>query len=619
MKRYQVIVLLVTLSLLFTACAPATPQVIEKIVKETVVVEKEKVVQQTVVVQQTKIVEKEKVVLATAVPPTVAPQVPKEKQMGGTLNIWQPNGWVNPSWPHWSFWEDKWGGSPMAESLFWAMPDGVKPQLATGYDVSPDGLNYTVHLRKGVKFHDGTPLTADDVAYALLVQTNPDFRPVSWFVGRYGGMLSGLLDYNAGKATTIKGMQVIDELTIKYTLDAPDASFPTLFLGNYPFISSKKALEKLDRTQLMQGTASYWTTAPIGTGPYQFVKFATDQYIEYKRNDNYWGGKVGPEKLFMKISSPEVAMVMMEKGELDLLSPMPFTEMARFKALPNVTLLEATNPTSSWYAMYPNWSAMNGQWRDTKARQAMLYSMDRQSYVNTILQGHAIVVNSMFDGTPFACKTMQKYAYDQEKAKAVWDSAGLTDAKRKDTMLSLVAWVSIKARSDFLPIAQEGLRKLGFKANVDLVDAALWPEYRDGKGPRGKEWSFSMQGGGVGFDPGGADSYLRSTSTQNVGYFHYPWPAGKDGKKAPDWVYKNARVDELLDLAKKETNLDKRKADFQEIDCIYNQDPLWLPIALPNLNGAQSKRLQGVDWPTMASKGLVDYLYSVGDWWIWQQ
>jgi len=163
MRRYLPLTLLIVLGLLFTACAPATPQIVEKIVKETVVVEKEKVVEKTVVVEQTKVVEKEKVVTATPVPPTAVPVVPKEKQTGGTVNVWLPNGWPDKAWPYLSNWESTFAVSPMAEWPFWPKPDGtLEPLLGKSYTVSPDGLVYTVKLRENVKWHDGQPLTAED-------------------------------------------------------------------------------------------------------------------------------------------------------------------------------------------------------------------------------------------------------------------------------------------------------------------------------------------------------------------------------------------------------------------------------------------------------------------------
>ena len=142
MRRYVFMAVLVIAAML-AACAP-TPQVIE--VPKEVIVEKEKVVTVEVEKQvevekkvvETVVVEKEKqvevVVTATPVPPTAVPQVPTEKQMGGTLNVWLPNGWPDVSWLHLSNWESTWATSPMREPLFFNLPDGTMVVIELGRD-----------------------------------------------------------------------------------------------------------------------------------------------------------------------------------------------------------------------------------------------------------------------------------------------------------------------------------------------------------------------------------------------------------------------------------------------------------------------------------------------------
>ena len=228
MRRHLPIVVLVVLGLLMAACAQATPEVItvEKQVvveKEKVVtvevekaVEVEKVVKETVVVEKEKVVETEKevVVTATPIPPTAVPVVPTEKQMGGTLNIWQPNGWPDVSWLHLSNWESVWGTAPMREPLFWNSPDGtLEGILAESWEVSEDGLTYLVHLRDGVKWHDGEPFTAQDVEFSYYMWYAPDKQPITEV--RYGSTIDGLKAYNAGEQDDIPGVKAIDDLTVQ--------------------------------------------------------------------------------------------------------------------------------------------------------------------------------------------------------------------------------------------------------------------------------------------------------------------------------------------------------------------------------------------------------------------
>jgi len=552
---------------------------------------------------------------ATPVPPTAVPVAPKEKQMGGTLNIWLPNGWPDKSWAYLTNWESTFAVSPMAEGAFWPKPDGtLEPLLGLSYTVSPDGLVYTVKLRSNVKWHDGEPFTADDWAYSIALHAHPKLQPLGWI---YTGLtLKGYLDYHNGKADTIAGIKVIDPLTIEFTLDGPDASFPRTFMtGSQIPIAPKHIVEKLDQAQVLNNTDPYWYTKPIGTGPYKFVQYKEDQYIEYARNDNWWGGKVGPEKLFMKISSPEVALIGLEKGEIDYMYPTQLTEVNRLKANPSIELVEAKN-SAQWFGLIPNYETMNGAWRNPKVKQALLQSVDRQGYVNTILQGFGAVRNSPFDGSAYACPTMLKWDYKPNDADKLWTDAGWPKDKRGTWIMDFMSWLGNKPRLDYLPILQEAVRKLGFKANVDLIDNALIEDYLSGRGPRGRDWDTQVLLWGPGADPQGMAFLADPNSQTNAGVWGCPDQYDTD-KWNTCWKYENARVQELFGLTAKETDPAKRTKYFQEIDCILNQEIPFFTTAGPSFILSKSKRLQGVDWATGASLGWWMALYKPGDLWIW--
>jgi len=635
--------ILVVAAMLLSACATPTPEVIEKIVtkvvkevvKETVV--QKEVVKETVIVagtpeivekeitkivevekEITKIVEEEIVVTATPVPPTPEPVVPSEPQEGGTLNVWLPNGWPDKSWLHLSHWESAYAVGPMAQYLFWNKADGTQvPLLATGYDVSDDGLIYTLHLREGVKWHDGEPFTADDVVYSYNVFFHPDKRPLAGI--RYGRTIKGFLDYNAGEGgDAIAGIEKVGDYTVKFTLDSPDAGFPRLFFTYYPHPVPKHIIEELDREQVMNGTGEYWTTNPIGTGPYKFVKYVTDQYLEYERFDDYWGGKPGPEKMFLKIASPEVAIVMLQKGEVDFVNPLQLTELERLQEDPSVEVLVAEN-NAQYYGLEYNNYTMDGLWRNPKAKQALLYSIDRQAYVDSILQGYGTVRHSHFDGTVYACPTMTKYDYDPEKAEALWNEIGLDREARGEIVIDFMSWLGMKARMDYLPIAQEYLRKMGFKVNVDIIDNALEPEYHDGVGPRGRDWDFHVLLYGPAADPGACLPWLTDGAKTNCGYRGMPFEADPDtGLRPNPYYWSTPRMNELVEMAAVETDPEKRIEIYQEIDCIWNEELPSFMTASPSFVAARSKRLQGVDWQIWAGLGSWTNMHNPGDWWIWE-
>jgi ABC-type transport system substrate-binding protein len=420
---------------------------------------------------------------------------------------------------------------------------------------------------------------------------------------------------------TIEGIEKVDDYTIRYTLDSPDAAFGNNFIPSYAsYVIPKHIIETLDREEVLLGTAEYWTTAPIGIGPYKFVQYATDQFIEYERFDDYWDAKPGPDKLFMKIASPEVAIVMLQKGEVDFVNPLQLTEVSRLMEDPNVEVIEAQN-NASWYGLEHNSYTMDGFWTNPKALQAFLYSIDRQAYVDSILQGYGVVRHSWFDGTVYECPTLVEYNYDPEKAEELWNEIGLDREARGEITIDLMSWLGIKARMDYLPIAQEYLRQMGFKVNVDIIDNALINDYRaTGEGPRGRDWDFHVLLTGPQADPGTILPFIDPDSGSNFGYRGWPFDTDPaSGVKEGAWIYNNERIAELVPMAISESDPQKRIEIYQEIDCIWNQEFPAMSTASPSYMVAKTKRLQGVDWPTNAGLGAWTSMYKVGDWWLWEQ
>jgi ABC-type transport system substrate-binding protein len=240
--------------------------------------------------------------------------------------------------------------------------------------------------------------------------------------------------------------------------------------------------------------------------------------------------------------------------------------------------------------------------------------------VDSILQGFGVVRHSFYDGTPYECPTKVEYNYDPEKADALWTEIGLDKEARAEVMIDLMSWTGIKARLDYLPIAHEFLRQMGFKANVDIIDNSLITPYIQGEGPRGKDWDIHVLLFGPGTDPGGVTPFLLPDSKSNWGYRTWPFtPDPNTGKKVDAWVYDNPRMTELLGLASAETDPEKRKEYFQEIDCIWNEELPAFMTASPSLVAAKSNRLQGTDWQENAGLGQWTQMYKPGDWWLFEQ
>ena len=147
---------------------------------------------------------------------------------------------------------------------------------------------------------------------------------------------------------------------------------------------------------------------------------------------------------------------------------------------------------------------------------------------------------------------MVEYNYDPEKADELWTELGYPKEARGNITIDLMSWLGLKARMDYLPIAQEYLRQMGFKANVDLIDNSLINDYRWGNGPRGKDWDFHVLLFGPGADPASLAPFLTPGNAANWGYRSWPFPPNPDtGRKDDPYLYDNPRVNELLELQAK--------------------------------------------------------------------
>ncbi len=615
--RYWTIAAILSLFLTVVACSTAEPEIVEvirevevtRVVSETIVEEGEVVeVTRVVIETETEIVE----VPAETEPEVVMAEPPSEPQQGGDLRIWQPNGWPEQSWPHRSNWESAWALSPMAETLFWPLPDGLEPRLATGYEVSEDGLEYTVTLREGVLWHDGEAFTADDVIYSIHLRNHPNLRPLNGL--RQGRTITGMLDYYEGNADSIAGIEQVDDYTVRITLDSPDAGLARLFLADLLEIVPEHIVSTLDEEAVLNGTADYWYTNPIGTGPYKFVQYQTDQFIEYERNEDYWGGAPAPDRLFLEISTAEVAAVKLQRGEIHFMNPIVATEVARLSEDPNIDVLVAEN-SAQWYGLEMNYFTNDGLWQNPKAKQAFLYSIDRQGYVDSILQGQGVVRHSFFDGTIYACPDMVEYNYDPDKASALWAEIGVEPA---DVTIDMMSWLGLNARRDYLPIAQEFLRSQGFLVNVDFIDNSLITDYVSGNGVRGQDWDFHVLLFGPGVDPGSILPFITEDSNSNFG--HRSWPESpnpESGIKENAVRYTHPDLPGLIERALVETDPDARVEIYQQIDCIWNEEHPAFATASPSFLAAKSRLLQGPNWQLNAGLGTWQVMYRPGDWWVW--
>ncbi|HEU5090794.1 MAG TPA: ABC transporter substrate-binding protein, partial [Roseiflexaceae bacterium] len=197
----------------------------------------------------------------------------------------------------------------------------VQPDGASEWKVSDDGKTYTFTLRDGLKFADGTPVTAGDFAYSINRALSPD--TASYGAPFQLGHILGAQDVVDGKATEASGIKAVDDKTLEITLDQPIAYFLAQLTYPYTFVVPKSLVE----------SGADWETRAYGTGPYKVQEWKRGQSVLLTANENYWAGTPGiPNILHVFNKDSETAFQLYQTGELDIMgsqqNPIPSAHVA---------------------------------------------------------------------------------------------------------------------------------------------------------------------------------------------------------------------------------------------------------------------------------------------------
>lgn len=440
-----------------------------------------------------------------------------------------------------------------------------RPGLAESWDASADGKTITFKIRKGVTFHDGKPMTAEDARFSIM-DVLREYHP-----------------RGKGNFSLVTKAEVPDSHTLVLTLSAPSPSMIMAFSGYESPILPKHLFAGTDIKNHPNANA------PVGTGPFKFVEWKRGQYMRLDRNPDYWSkGEPKLERIvILTIPDSATRSAVLEKGEAHIagFGAVPYNDAARLAKLPNVRV------TKQGYEMFSpigelDFNTKVKPFDDKRVRQAVAYAIDRQYVADNVWFGFARPatgpINSNFKASGLYTDQVKRYDVPNalKLAEKLLDEAGYPrkgDGTRMQITLDVTPYGEEWQR--FGEYAVQRMAKIGIKATIRYEDVATWLKrtYTD--------YDFQVTA-----------NWLNTFADPVLGVhrlYH-----SKEIK--PGTVFKNAsrwsspRTDELMDLAKVEPDARRRAKYYHEFQQILTEEvPVaWVvEILFPTVVSANYKKL----------------------------
>lgn len=537
MKRLWAVLSILMVATMLLSCVAPTPQVVEKVIKETVVVEKqvEKPVIQTQVVE--KIVERKV---------EVTPQVtPAPEQLSGTLIVGRGGDSVFLDTGPATDGESWRVACEIAEPLVRQEGTSTKiiPWLAESWE-STDSQTWVFHLRKGVKFHDGTPFNADAVKWNIDRWRDPNNQ------FRFGRTFE-YYDSEFGKDLAMEDVKVIDDNTIQIKLSQPSAVMlaKLSLCGVFGIVSPTAVQAQGDKYGTAGGTA-------IGTGPFKFVEWVRDDHITLARNEDWWGGPPRLARLiFRSIPDNSARLAELQAGTVQQ-ADLAQTDWPTAKADPNITFYQ----TPALSTGYISFQQCTKPFDKIEVRQAIAHAVNWEALIKPFYGEYGTLAGSFQPPAILGSNPdVKPYEYNPDMAKELLKKAGMPDGFETDFWyIPVIRGYFPDSKAIGEAIAAD-LAKVGIKVNLKTED---WGAYLDDR-LAGK---FPMWMLGWGSDNGDPDNYLG---------WHFYHPVGTPNKED---CYNNDEVAKLLVQGRVEPDQATREKEYQQAETLIHEDVARIPV-----------------------------------------
>ena len=423
-------------------------------------------------------------------------------------------------------------------------PAPIVPSLATSWEVSPDGATYTFHLRKGVKFHDGTEFNADAVLYNLERIWKKD---APHYYDRAGGYANLLM-------RKVKDVKVVDSHTVAVTLVHPWAEFLRQIAQFSPvratFISPT-ALKKWGNKDIAEH--------PVGTGPFEFVERVRGQKIVLKRNESYWGAKPALDRvIFRPLPEAAARVTALQTGEVHMIIAPPLDSVEPLKT--QGYQLQLSWPPHNWY--YSLNTNQGYPTSDVRVRRAIQMAINKEAIATQLLKGTASPAHQMFaPSSPPFDPSFKMYSYDPAGAKKLLAEAGLANGFEAKWMTSVSGSGQI-APVQITEMIQADLAKVGIKMNIETYEWIAYI-YKQRGGLQANKADASQMSWGM-----TTNTWLNFWSNSRLNY----------GGRGPVGDYTNPAYDDLVEQAERQTDQAAMVRLYRKAHEMLMRDAAYLPI-----------------------------------------